>query len=122
MVTLLHHVIACTAFHPDLQMTVVRSNRSTTALTMCAADIQVPIYMSGPMAARANQYYRLLLNWTSGRVKQGQLGARPAAFAFSRAQPWQPELINQPVSTEQQHLLVVAGQLQGHNCSHVYRL
>jgi hypothetical protein len=59
---------------------------------------QVPIYFSAPMAARANQYYRLLLNWASERVKQGPTGTRAAGFGFSRVQQWQPELLHQPVS------------------------
>jgi hypothetical protein len=51
------------------------------------------------MAVRANQYYRLLLNWASERVKQGPLGTRAAGFGFSRVQQWQPELLHQPVGT-----------------------
>jgi hypothetical protein len=59
---------------------------------------QVPIYFSGAMGSRASQYYRLLLNWTSERIKQGPLGSRAAAFAFHRVLPWQQQLLHQPVS------------------------
>eukprot|EP00775_Hariotina_reticulata_P005494 gene5494-5729_t len=36
-------------------------------------QLTVPIYFSGTMGVRASQYYRLLLNWTSERIKQGPL-------------------------------------------------
>jgi Cft2 family RNA processing exonuclease len=61
--------------------------------------VQVPIYVSSSMASRANAYFKLLQNWASERVKQAAPGCRAAAFDFSRVQDWNPELLNEPVSS-----------------------
>jgi hypothetical protein len=49
------------------------------------------------MASRANEYFKLLQNWASERVKGAAPGSRAAAFDFSRVQDWQPDLIDKPV-------------------------
>eukprot|EP00882_Tetradesmus_deserticola_P022256 GHRQ01024150.1.p1 GENE.GHRQ01024150.1~~GHRQ01024150.1.p1 ORF type:complete len:305 (+),score=133.68 GHRQ01024150.1:17-931(+) len=81
-------------------------------------QLQVPIYFSAPMAARANQYYRLLLNWASERVKQRPPGSRAAGFGFSRMQPWQPELLHQPGPCV---LFATPGMLQGGTSLEVFK-
>lgn len=67
---------------------------------------QVPIYFSGAMASRANQYYRLLVNWTSERVKSTR--SRATAFGFQRLLPWDESLLHQPVSSHDQGLICVS--------------
>uniref|UniRef100_A0A383VXV8 Beta-Casp domain-containing protein n=1 Tax=Tetradesmus obliquus TaxID=3088 RepID=A0A383VXV8_TETOB len=81
-------------------------------------QLQVPIYFSAPMAARANQFYRLLLNWASERLKQGPPGSRAAGFGFSRVQQWQPEMLTQPGPCV---LFATPGMLQGGTSLEVFK-
>jgi hypothetical protein len=58
------------------------------------------------MVSRANEYFKLLQNWASERIKGAAPGSRAAAFDFSRVQDWQPNLVDKPVGGQ----LVEPGQ------------
>lgn len=49
------------------------------------------------MASRANEYFKLLQNWASERVKGAAPGSRAAAFDFSRVEDWLPDLVDKLV-------------------------
>jgi Cft2 family RNA processing exonuclease len=74
--------------------------------------LQVPIYVSSVMASRANEYFKLLQNWASERVKGAAPGCRAAAFDFSRAQDWQPDLIDKPVGHQRTYMSSSSNQQQ----------
>ena len=50
--------------------------------------LHVPVYFTAGMAARANEYYRLFLNWTNEKIK-GSFMERNV-FDFQHIQPWEP--------------------------------
>ncbi|KAF8067260.1 CPSF73-II [Scenedesmus sp. PABB004] len=81
-------------------------------------QLDVPIYFSGPLAARASQYYRLLLNWASERVKAGPPGTRAAALAPGRVLPWSAELTHAPGPCV---LFATPGMLQGGTSLEVFK-
>eukprot|EP00191_Tetraselmis_sp_GSL018_P024432 CAMPEP_0177626196 /NCGR_PEP_ID=MMETSP0419_2-20121207/30522_1 /TAXON_ID=582737 /ORGANISM="Tetraselmis sp., Strain GSL018" /LENGTH=635 /DNA_ID=CAMNT_0019127229 /DNA_START=149 /DNA_END=2057 /DNA_ORIENTATION=- len=57
-------------------------------------NLDVPIYLSAGMTSKANLYYKLLVSWTSEKVKTSY--AERNAFGFGRMQQWDRSLVDRP--------------------------
>lgn len=57
-------------------------------------NLKVPIYFSSGLTIQANMYYKMLINWTSQKVKQTYASAN--AFDFKNVQAFDRSMINAP--------------------------
>jgi integrator complex subunit 11 len=49
-------------------------------------NLSVPVYFTAGMAARANEYYRLFVNWTNQKIKDTFVERN--MFDFRHIKPW----------------------------------
>eukprot|EP00124_Ichthyophonus_hoferi_P004144 Ihof_evm1s421 gene=Ihof_evmTU1s421 len=57
-------------------------------------NLKVPIYYSAGLTAKANDYYKLFINWTSQKIKKTCIQRN--MFDFKHITPWDRGLINSP--------------------------
>ncbi len=57
-------------------------------------NLNVPVYFTAGMAARANEYYRLFVNWTNQKIKDTFVDRN--MFDFRHIRAWDPSYATQP--------------------------
>lgn len=57
-------------------------------------NLQVPVYFTAGIASKANQFYKLFVNWTNQKIKQTFV--RRNMFDFSHIKPFQRSYAFQP--------------------------
>lgn len=56
--------------------------------------LDVPVYFSAGLTARANEYYKLFINWTNQKIKQSFVDRN--MFEFSHIQAFDPAYASEP--------------------------
>ncbi|KAI9228864.1 MAG: cleavage and polyadenylation-specific factor 3-like protein, partial [Piptocephalis tieghemiana] len=57
-------------------------------------NLDVPIYFSAGLTAKANEFYRLFIGWTNQKLKKTFMDRN--MFDFRRIQPWNPSYFSRP--------------------------